>query len=137
MSFQTPPTFYDGDVLSASQLNILASNQNELTGGLATVNLGFPETVLSPDESRFFRVVHSFNNLYVYFVLPSNGSTLRIYYESTLVFALYEGNAGVHIRNVDLSSFGLTIGVAYRVKVVADDNHETSVLYMCESESAI
>jgi hypothetical protein len=51
MAFQTPPIFVDGDVLSASQLNILAANQNELAGLQAGVNLGFPDTGIPATES--------------------------------------------------------------------------------------
>ena len=42
MAFSTPPTFTDGNVLSASQLNTLASNQNHFAGLLgSTSNTGF------------------------------------------------------------------------------------------------
>lgn len=136
MPFQTPPTFYDGDVLSASQLNILAANQNELAGLLTGVNLGFPDTGIPTDESRYFRVIHTWNNLYLSYSLASNDSGLRVYYDATLVYTS-TGNAGAYTVNVDLSGFGLTLGQSYAVRLRASDAAASSVGYMCESESAL
>jgi hypothetical protein len=100
MAFQTPPTFVDGNVLSASQLNILAANQNELAGLSTGVNLGFPDTGIPTDESRYFYVIHAWNNLYLSYSLPTNDSSLRVYYGATLVYTS-TGNA---VRNVTAAS---------------------------------
>jgi hypothetical protein len=136
MAFQTPPTFVDGNVLSASQLNILAANQNELAGLSTGVNLGFPDTGIPTDESRYFYVIHAWNNLYLSYSLPTNDSSLRVYYGATLVYTS-TGNAGSYTVNVDLTSFGLTLGQAYSVRLRADSDAASSVGYMCESESAL
>lgn len=136
MAFQTPPVFVDGDVLSASQLNILAANQNELSGLAVGVNLGFPDTGIPATESRYFYVIHTWDNLYLNYSLATNDSSLRVYYDSTLVYTS-TGNAGSYQVNVDLSSFGLTKGQAYAVRLRASDIAASSVGYMCESESAL
>lgn len=51
MPYQTP-TFTDGEILSASQLNTLASNQNELNDLASNANLGFAQFGLSTNTSR-------------------------------------------------------------------------------------
>ena len=51
MPFSTPPTFTDGNVLSASQLNTLASNQNYFASLLGTTsNTGFMTEDISTDR---------------------------------------------------------------------------------------
>jgi hypothetical protein len=136
MAFQTPPIFVDGDVLSASQLNILAANQNELAGLQAGVNLGFPDTGIPATESRYFRVVHTWDNLHLIFTEANSDTDLRVYYGATLVYTS-PGNGASHTVNVDLSGSGLTKGQAYVVRLRAGDDGGVSVGYMCESESAL
>lgn len=136
MAFQTPPTFVDGNVLSASQLNILAANQNELSELAAGVNLGFPNTGIPTNESRYFYVIHTLDNLYLSYSLATNDSSLRVYYGTTLVYTS-TGNSGAYTVNVDLSGFGLTKGQGYEVRLRASDAASSSVSYMCESESAL
>lgn len=51
MPFSTPPTFTDGNVLSASQLNTLAANQNYFNSLLGTTsNTGFMTEDISTDR---------------------------------------------------------------------------------------
>lgn len=51
MAFSTPPTFTDGNVLSASQLNTLAANQNYFVSLLGTTsNTGFMTEDISTDR---------------------------------------------------------------------------------------
>ena len=47
MAYQTNPTFADGSILSASDLNILADNTEFLHGLVTGVNMPFPKVVYS------------------------------------------------------------------------------------------
>ena len=136
MAFQTPPTFYDGDVLSASQLNILAANQNELAGLASMVNTGFAQVGIGADTSKYYRVVHAYNNLFLKFGEWSSASELKVYYGATLVYTS-PGNGAEHEVNVDLSTFGLTIGQPYTVRLRTGEDDGVEMYYLSESEETL
>lgn len=121
MAFTTPPTFVDGDILSASQLNILAENQNYLSGLASSTNIGFAERLLTTTANEAeYHIVHVHDYLHVRFNLPNTDVDLDVYYDATNV-AAYDSDiegAGDHEKNVDLSGAGLTVGQRYTLKFV-------------------
>jgi hypothetical protein len=55
MAYQTPPTFADGNVLSASQLNILSDNCEFLYSVISGINIPFTgETMTGSGDSRIY-----------------------------------------------------------------------------------
>jgi hypothetical protein len=114
MAFQEPPTFVDGEILSASQLNILATNQNYLADAIATTNMGFAEAIVNNVTTDiYYELVHTHDNLYVRANL-TGGSDLHIYYGATKIVEITD--SGQNAENVDLTSFGFTKGQRYRVR---------------------
>jgi hypothetical protein len=142
MAFQTPPTFVDGAVLSASQLNILAANQTYLSGLDAGVNAGFPQVTLGDDESQSYHVVHSHDNLYIYAYLANDDTQIDVYYDfgagNELVYTYVGATGGETIQeNVDLSGFGFTLGAEATVEVACSQSGSTApsitLYYLAES----
>jgi hypothetical protein len=121
MAFQTPPTFVDGAVLSASQLNILGENQNYLSDIAAGVNVGFPQVSLGDDQSQSYHVVHSHNNLYIRAHLTYK-AVIDIYYDhgngNERVYT-HVGAAGGELvtANEDISGYGIPLGARCTVEV--------------------
>jgi hypothetical protein len=136
MAWTTPPTFADGDILTASQLNILAENQNYLAGIAGSVNVGFPQTTLNGDVSVYYTVVHSYNNLHIRFHEVNTDSSLRVYYGSTLVYTSPQ-DGGTFTVNVDLSGAGLTLGQIYSVRFRGEAGGTTNIYYASETEAPI
>jgi hypothetical protein len=144
MAFQTPPTFVDGDVLSASQLNILAANQNYLNGVAVGVNLAFRQTAVARETSQSYHVVHTANNLYLRVTVPDNDTKVQVYYKdgSGLPGLVYDSGADVMgelIVNHDISGDGIVLGDRYTVEVACRDKSGPSpagtitLQYLCES----
>lgn len=134
-------TFYDGNVLSASQLNSLIERVNALAGGAVGVNLGFAEIVLTrTNRDAYYLLTHKFNWLHLRFTEGNNKTSLRVYYDSTLVYTS-PGSGGNFAVNVNLSSFGLTIGALYRVwaRWGEEDSSGTTLTlsYMVESNEEL
>ena len=136
MPYQTPPTFTDGEILSASQLNTLASNQNELNDLASSANLGFAQFGLSTNTSRYFRVIHSYDNLFLIFGEHSSSSSLRVYYGATLVYTS-PGNGQDHTVNVNLASFGLVKGQPYTVRLRASSDDATEIYYLSKTGAPV
>lgn len=156
MAFTTPPTFVDGAVLSAAQLNILAANQTYLSGLNTGVNLGFPEISIARESSQVFHVVHSYNNLYVSALIPDNDTRLEVYYDgdgTTGNEKVYDSGldvAGQLTANVDISDFGgdgggggYVMGSQYEVTVSCRDRSGPApagtikLHYIVESSAAL
>ena len=115
MAFQEPPTFVDGEILSASQLNVLAANQNYLADAIATTNIGFAELEIDNNTTDiYYEIVHTHENLYVRANL-TGGSDLHIYYDATKVVEITD--SGQAAENVDLTSFSFAVGTRYRMRL--------------------
>jgi hypothetical protein len=131
-------TFYDGNILSASQLNDLVMRVNALEEGAIGVNLGFAEITLTrTNQNAYYQVTHKYNWLHLRFAEGNNKTNLRVYYGNTLVYSS-PGNGGEYAVNVNLSSFGLSVGTLYRVRArwgEEDSSGTTLTLrYMVESD---
>lgn len=133
MSFTTPPTFADGDILSASQLNVLAANQNYLSGLAGGVNPAFREVALgSASESQYYSVLHQHNWLYI---IASGGNTVRIYSSQdnfTTAIATINTGGGTVEEAVDISGVGLTVGAWVRYRLRGADGYSVTVRYFAE-----
>jgi hypothetical protein len=133
MSFQTPPTFADGDVLSASQLNLLAANQNYLSGLASGVNPGFREVELSSaSDWVYYSVIHAHDWLYV---RAYGGSSLRVYTSAdnfASAIATIDTSGGETEAAIDLSSAGLTKGAWLRYGLRGADSNTVIVRYCAE-----
>ena len=140
MAFQSPPTFVDGAVLSASQLNILTANQNYLSGIASSVNPGFREVVLGTGaEWIYYSLIHAHNWLYIRVHVADNHAVLRVYASDdnfTAAIALIEtaeaGGEEIEIA-VDISGEGLTAGAWLRYGLRGTDGAVT-VRYFAEDD---
>lgn len=114
MAYSAPPTFVDGNVLMAADLNILADNQNYLAGIDAGVQPGFRHVTLSGDTSQYYHVVYSSARPWFYgrMNLADNGSTVRLYYDSVARHTWSTANpAGEVVTDVyDMSGLGIADG---------------------------
>lgn len=134
-------TFYDGNVLSASQLNNLVQRVNALEDGAIGVNLGFAEiTLTGANQNAYYLLTHKFNWLHLRFTEGNDKTFLRIYYDSTLVYTS-PGSGGNFSVNVNLSGFGLSIGALYRVRArwgeEAGSGTTITLSYMVESNEEL
>ncbi len=134
-------TFYDGNILSASQLNSLVQRVNALEDGAVGVNLGFAEVTLTrTHQDVYYQVTHKYRWLHLRFVEGNDKTSLRIYYNTTLVYTS-PGNGGTFAVNVDLSGFGLSVGTLYRVRArwgeEAGSGTTITLTYMVESNEEL
>lgn len=130
MAWTTPPTFVDGAILSASQLNILSDDLEELHGAIAGSNPGQPSVALPTDGDVFYLIRH----IHPYLHLKIVGRT-RVYYDSTQV--LNSGSEGVTATYaVNLTSYGLTVGAIYTLRVNIEGSGTKMAVYAIESDQA-
>lgn len=126
MAWVTPPTFADNTILSAAQLNILSANLEYLWERAQQTNVArqIPQiSVGDGDETETSLViVHKFKTL-EYRIAMTQGTfdDFAIQYDSTTVFTDGDdrSNPYVYTGTVDLTSFGLTVGQVYRIRVSA------------------
>ena len=83
MAWDTPPTFVDGDTLSASQLNILGANQEYLKGVLDTPNVPFQTITATDGETVDFWFRHQLDYFHWKFRIDGGES-------DTIVIKLYD-----------------------------------------------
>lgn len=149
MSFVTPPTFADGNVLSASQLNTLAANQNYLAGLASSVNPGFTEFNLggSGDEV-YISMIHAHDWLYVRTYHPSDDCSVKVYHSGDGFSAVIgelkweSTGGGEDALAIDLSGLaGLTKGawVRYRLRGAQEGgvSDESTVRYFAETAEEV
>jgi hypothetical protein len=131
MAFQTPPVFVDGEILSASQLNVLAANQNYLSGLASSVNPPFAQITLNDEgDSRYYDLIHQHDWLYL---RVSGAGAVRIY--SSLdgfshAMATVAGSAGEAM--VSIAAAGIPKGGWVRWRLRGGDD-PVSVHYFAEA----
>lgn len=136
MSFTTPPAFADGDILSASQLNVLAANQNYLAGMASAINPGFREVTLADaDDSQYYSVLHQHDWLYI---IASGGNSVRIYTSldnfTTAIATIYT-SGGTVVEAVDIAGVGLTVGAWVRYRLRGEGGYSVTVRYFAEDSA--
>lgn len=125
MSYVTPPTFVDGNVLSATQLNTLSANQEWLYEQAARVNVPQEPMILSVGDGangEIRRVLrHKFNTL-EYDIRCTSGTIddMSIRYDSTTLYSdgTDRNNPYTWSGTIDLTSNGFTLGQVYTVRVL-------------------
>ncbi len=65
MAWTTPPTFVNGAVLSAAQMNILSDDIEYLRGFVSGANPGVPEVTITDNGDIYFLIRHLFQYLHL------------------------------------------------------------------------
>lgn len=124
--YVTPPTFADGSVLSATQLNTLSENQEYLYEQATRVNI--PQEVAflqlgSGEDGEIRRVIrHKFKVLeYTINCTAGTIDDMSIRYDATTVYADGDDRSNFYqwTGTVDLTPFGLVEGQVYTLRVTA------------------
>lgn len=126
MAWTTPPTFADNTVLSATQLNALSACIEYLWEMAQQTNVARQIPMISVgdgDETETsLTIIHKFKTL-EYRIAMTQGTfdDFAIQYDSTTVFTDTNDrtNPYVYSGTVDLTSFGLTVGQVYRIRISA------------------
>ena len=149
MSWTANPTFTDGNVLSASDLNTLSDNLAFLYGRLQGVNMPFNSlwavnTSLSSGNNGW-TIRHMHRYLHYSLTLHSGDidgvDDLSIYYDGneTVVESSPTalGTPQTWSGYIDTNSYGLTVGNYYLIYVTTDNNSTSvfSVDYLIESDA--
>ena len=114
MSYQEPPVFVDGEILSASALNTLGTNQNYLNDRIVPINPAFAEVEIdNVTTDIYYEWPHLYNYLRVRATL-TGGSDLHIYYDNTKIGEITSSGAADEI--FDLTSFAFVKGERYRIR---------------------
>ena len=133
MAWTTPPTFVNGAVLSASQLNILSDDLEYLAGFVTGANPAITAVQLAADGDAFALIRHMHRYLWVQY---NANDDVRIFYDATEVY--HDGNPGGTRKGwvIDLNSFGLTVGQLYTLKfsLDSDEGGVRIVYYAYESD---
>lgn len=137
----------DGDVLSATTLNNIRANIEYLQGVASGVNVGFQQVAIARETSQAYHVVHSYENLYVYATIPNSDTEIQIYYDgdgtvgNELVYEYTPAGPETITANIDLTSFGYTVGSRYEVTVSCRDDGGTAgtidLYYLAESGASL
>lgn len=126
MAWTTPPTFSDGAILSAAQLNILSEDIAWLWERAQQTNVGreIPSiSVGDGDEDEIsVAIVHKFKTLeYRIAMTAGTFDDLTIQYDTTTVFTDSNDRSTPYVYSgtVNLTGFGLTLGQVYRIRISA------------------
>lgn len=143
MAWVTPPTFVDGNVLTATQLNQLSDAVRYLNG------LGASPNVISAEvgniqgvTSYWFAGRHTNRYLKCLYIGNANSDYLKIYYGATLLYndgdPYSAGNAQWATLDLQTLIPALAVGDWYRLEVQMHNNTNgtLSVLALYEATSA-
>lgn len=132
MAWTTPPTFADNTILSAAQLNILSEDISYLWERAQQVNVAREYESISPGDgdeaNEDYVIAHKFDT-FEYDVRLGvgtfDGFRIRIYDGGVLKGAVFDtaddqSAPYTYSGTTDTSSFGLTVGNIYIVRVTAD-----------------
>ena len=122
MAWTTPPTFADGDYLTAANLNILSDDVEYLYARARQVNAGFVvRTVNDSDNSNDtvsgWSVLHLSNTFRYRLSFTGNADYIYIRYNAVNIWQVNTPTAGIITGTVDLTSQGLTLGTIYGLSV--------------------
>lgn len=148
MAWTTPPTFADGDYLTASNLNILSDDIEHLHGLAYQVNTGFFVQEITTDSGGYDTAgvwaVKHWSNTFRYivnvtagtideFLIYANGNTSNVIYQDNT----NRSNPYTWSGTADITALGLTVGAVYtihvRVRGTSGSNGDTvQVFYLGE-----
>ena len=132
MPYQAVPTFVDGNILSASQLNILSNNIEYLNGFTVSSSQAMTSVHLEQDGDAYFLIKHTSRYLHTKF---RSRDRCQIYYDATKVYDV-DNFPGDATETIDLNPFGLTIGQFYVLKFSLQSTNDPLYVYYAY-ESAI
>lgn len=116
MAWTTPPTFTTGQILTASQLNVLGEDMAYLQGISLAVN---PPVALGHGIESFvwrYLIVHRHNTLHCkYHITGGPAQKVNIKYNGVLLEPTPE--TGTSNENYNLSSLSLTVGQPYTIEI--------------------
>lgn len=138
MAYTTPPTFADGSVLSATQLNILSDDVEFLHGVADAHNFGFAIKAGSASTSFDYYIRHKHRYLHFqYRIEIHDANEVQTYYGGTWVDTDMIGTIGTHSGYYDLDGLGFTVGEWYPVGLVytASSTSYMIVDYLFELDS--
>ncbi len=115
MAYTSISTVADGDILTASYLNTLASNANYLGGLGGLPNVAFRQIRTSSAGSTFFHMRHRHRYLKAYYE-STNCDYIKIYYNGTQVMNDGDPDAA-QTYSIDLNALTLTVGNWYEIEV--------------------
>lgn len=125
MAYTTPPTFNTGDILSATQLNILSDDIEYLNGFVVGSSPAMVSVKLAVDGDALFIIRHTQRYLHVKYRAQDN---CKIYYDATKVF---DGGSSVgdQTRTIDLNPYGLTLNQFYTLKFSIESTADPLYVY--------
>lgn len=120
MSWGTPPTFADGDYLTAAKLNILSDDVEYLYGRSLQVNPGFVVKYVndsdnSNDTVSGWSILHVSNTLRYRLLITGGVDYVYIRYNGTTVAT--KTTIGTFNETVSVAALGLTVGDIYPLSV--------------------
>lgn len=124
MPFVTPPTFTDGNILTATQLNTLSDNQEYLYGIATQTNVPFYGHSFGVNnessEIWYWSIRHKYET-FLYDVRVDLGtiSQVQIKMGGIAIFtdATDHNNPYTYSGTIDLTSHGFTVGTWYTLSV--------------------
>ena len=138
MPYTNPPTFVDGQIVSAAQLNTLSDDIEFLNGVVAGPNIPFQSVTWDTNSGEHtWYVRHRHRYLHYSFTISSDAADdVKIYFNGVQVF--HDGAPGQNTFTgyVDLNSFGSwTAGAWYPIRFEYDkqNNSVCTVNYLIES----
>lgn len=144
MPWTTPPTFADGNILTASQLNILSDDLEYLSGVTEAVNTPFTGLITSlplTSSNNLWRIRHQHRYLH-YRIYSTSGTSdyVKVYYDGEVAYDDSGNRAGPHLwagyADLDSVAPGLVVGTYYDLWVEADGDAWTlRVEFLGESDS--
>jgi hypothetical protein len=130
MPWTATPTFNNGAVLQASQLQILSDNLSFLHGYISGANPAMTSVVLTIDGDCYFVIRHLHRYMRILYLCQND---IKVYYDATEVFHDGAPDGGVaESTYVDLNPFGLTVGQLYTIKCTMDSG---TVYFIYESDT--
>lgn len=139
MPYTTPPTFVNGQVISAAQLNILGDDIEFLNGVMAGPNIPFQSITWDTNSGEHtWYVRHRHRYLHYSFQIANDpADDVKIYVNNSLVFHDGSPGEGFQTSYVDLNPLGLTVGVWYPIRFEYDKaaNSVCTVNYLLQSAS--
>lgn len=120
MAWATPPTFADGNYLTAANLNILSDDIEYLHGRALQVNPGFVvKTVNDSDNSNDtvggWSILHQSNTLRYRLMIYGDLDYCYIRYNNVQI--VNKTAIGTYDETVNVASLGLTVGGIYPLSV--------------------
>lgn len=140
MPYTTPPTFVNGQIVSAAQLNILSDDIEFLNGIMAGPNIPFQSITWDTNSGEHtWYVRHRHRYLHYSFSITSDpADDVKIYYNGVQIFHDGAPGEGYQTSYRDLNAYGTwTAGQWYPIRFVYQKaaNSVCTVNYLIQSAS--